>query len=244
VDRLSLRPLPPPALRARVGLGSSRTEFIEVGRRAAASILGAFEEATRPTGDYGRWLDFGCGCGRVARYLIDSSRIRGMSGVDIDRPAVSWCRRHLLGDFGVSRPRPPLDFDGGAFDVVCAVSVFSHMRESEQDAWVAELCRVLRDGGILIATTLSPELTWTRPDLTEAQHVVLRDTGFLYAPASDRFNDNAAFQTIESQRSRWGTLFALEWSRPFGLADYMDLSIWRKRSPTAASASSLPAAAG
>jgi SAM-dependent methyltransferase len=245
VDRLSLTPLPPPVLRARVGLGSSRREFVDVGTRAAASILGAFDEATSASGsgDYRRWLDFGCGCGRVARSLIDSKSVQRLTGVDIDRPAVSWCRRHLLGEFAVSPPRPPLEFDAGAFDVVCAVSVFTHMSEAEQDAWVAELSRVLRGGGILIATTLSPELTWTRPDLTPAQHAALRDTGFLYAPASERFNDNAAFQTLESQRSRWGKLFALEWSRPFGLVDYLDLSIWKKR-PTSPSASSLREVSG
>jgi SAM-dependent methyltransferase len=249
-DRMSRVPLPPPALRARVGLGSSRREFVDVGSRAAASILSAFDEAAPGPADeadsrghWGRWLDFGCGCGRVARFLIDSRRIQRLSGVDVDRPAVSWCRRHLPGDFAVSPERPPLAFEAGAFDVVCAVSVFTHMSESAQDAWVEELCRVLRDGGMLIATTLSPELTWTRPDLTPAQHTVLRDTGFLYAPASDRFNDNAAFQTIDSQRSRWGKLFALEWSRPFGLVGYLDLSIWRKRA-TSPAASSLPAVSG
>jgi SAM-dependent methyltransferase len=245
LDRLSLTPLPPAALRARVGLGSSRREFLEVGRRASASILRAFDEATAASGsgEYGRWLDFGCGCGRVARPLIDSKRIHRLTGVDIDRPAVSWCRRHLLGEFAVSPPRPPLEYEAGAFDVVCAVSVFTHMAESEQDAWIVELGRVLRDGGMLVATTLSPELTWTRPDLTPAQLAVLRDRGFLYAPASDRFNDNAAFQTLESQRSRWGNRFTLEWSRPFGLADYLDLSIWRKR-PTSPAASSLREVSG
>lgn len=243
VDRFSLTPLPPAALRARVGLGSSRREFIEVGRRGAATLLSALHEATHGSPGYGRWLDFGSGCGRVARHLIDSSRIQRLAGVDIDRSAVSWCRRHLLGDFLVSPPRPPLSFEPGAFDVACAVSVFTHMSDTEQDTWVAELCRVLRDDGILVATTLSPELTWTRPDLTPAQHAVLRDTGFLYAPASGRFNDNAAFQTLESQRNRWGSLFALEWSRPFGLVDYLDLSIWRKR-PTSPAASSLREVSG
>jgi hypothetical protein len=65
----------------------------------------------------------------------------------------------------------------------------------------------------------------------------LKETGFLFAPAGVRFNDNIAFQTFESQQTRWGGLFSLEWSKPFGLADYLDISVWRKRAVGANAAS-------
>ncbi len=50
---------------------------------------------------------------------------------------------------------PGLPFEDGHFDLVWALSVFTHLADSWA-AWMLELHRVLADDGILIATSLGP----------------------------------------------------------------------------------------
>ncbi len=97
-------------------------------------------------------LDFGCGCGRVARWWRDFDGT--FTGTDLSTPAVEWCRQHLpFGRFEPNALGPPLPFDDESFDLVYALSVFTHLTEDLQIAWRDELRRVLRPGGRLLFTT-------------------------------------------------------------------------------------------
>jgi SAM-dependent methyltransferase len=229
VERFSSRsPLPPARLRARVGLTSSRREFLEVGSTARDSLLAAIAEAGCSLDDYPRWLDFGCGSGRIARHLSGRSGARRVFGVDVDRTAVEWCRRHLSGEFLVGGSAPPTALAEASVDVVYAVSVLTHMDEPMQGDWLGELHRLLRPGGLLLVSTHSPELTWTRPDLTPIAHRRLREDGFLFVPAAGPFNDNSTFQSEGYLRRSWTGRFSLRLFKPFGLSGYQDLSVWER----------------
>ena len=88
-------------------------------------------------------LDFGCGCGRVTRYW--SGFAGSVAGSDIDGPAVAWCRSNLaFARFEQNRLEPPLAFERESFDLVYALSVFTHLTGELQLAWRDELRRVLR----------------------------------------------------------------------------------------------------
>lgn len=248
LERLSSRdPLPPAWLRRRVGLTSSRREFLEVGRIAAGGLLSAVVDAGCSVGDYPRWLDFGSGCGRVARHLGRHPAIRRLAGVDVDRDAIEWCRRNLAGDYRLIGSRPPLPMADESADVVFAVSVFTHMDEPVQREWLKEIHRVVRPGGLLVVSSHPPELTWTRPDLTSDQHRELENRGFLFAPAAGPFNDSSTFQSESFLRENWSGLFAPRLFRAAGLGGYQDLSVWERRSAVTArsdsSAASPPTAA-
>jgi SAM-dependent methyltransferase len=218
-------PLPPAALRRRVGLTSSRAEFLTLGRDLSRDVLALFAEVRPPGESFTRWLDFGCGSGRVARFVI-ASGAGEISGVDVDRPAVRWARRHLGPGFQAIDPRPPLPFTDAAFDVVYAVSVFTHLDEAKQLDWLREARRVLRPGGLLIASTHHESLAWTRPDLTAAHKEKLAADGFLFAAGDGPFNDDSAFHTLPYLEKIWGGLFTLKAYRRHGLVGYQDLSAW------------------
>ena len=97
-------------------------------------------------------LDFGCGCGRVLRYWRDHPG--PVAGSDRDDDAVAWCRRNLaFARIERNALEPPLSFADGAFDLVYALSVFTHLTADLQLAWRDELRRVLRPGGFLLVTT-------------------------------------------------------------------------------------------
>ena len=69
---------------------------------------------------------------------------------------VSWVRKTLcppIADVRVNREQPPLDFPDDHFDLVTALSVFTHIADGWSD-WLLEIRRVLKPGGLLIATFL------------------------------------------------------------------------------------------
>ena len=225
--------VPPARLRFRVSGTSSRREFLEVGRSAAADVLRGFEAARRSGRGYARWLDFGCGSGRISRHLIESPAVEELHGTDVDVEAIRWASRNLpAGRYSVNRSEPPLEFPPEHFDVVVAGSVFTHLDENPQRAWLAELLRTLRPGGLLIACTHSPNLTFMRPDLTEGQHAALKRQGFLFAAGGGRFNEDGAFHSRLYLESEWGKLFRQRLFEEYGYCRFQDLSVWEKPAVT------------
>ena len=63
--------------------------------------------------------------------------------------------RHASGDIPRDRDPGACPYPDDSFDVVYACSVFSHLPETLHLLWLAEIRRVLRPGGVLVATTLS-----------------------------------------------------------------------------------------
>jgi SAM-dependent methyltransferase len=185
--------------------------------------------ASRP-----RILDFGCGCGRIARFFPREFPDAQITGIDVDADATAWCADHLKGRYETAGLLPPTRLPSSSFDLVIAVSMFTHFDEPAQDAWLEELARVLRSDGLLIATTHSPLLTFERPDLTLEQHQTLARTGFLFAGSPGRFNEQSAFHAPEYLRTHWLSWFELVDYTAHGLAGYQDLSVFRRLEKTSA----------
>lgn len=224
-------PLPPPRLRARVGQ-SSRRIFRSVGIEGGRQIRDAFLRTRSSERAYPDWLDFGCGCGRLARYVAPLAEVGRLDGVDVDADLIGWAARVLPGRFATMRPQPPLAFAPESFDVVYAISIFTHYTEEEQRAWLAELDRILRPGGLLIATTISPARVADFEGLSEHDYARLTERGFLCVNAdSTAFNERVAFHSPEYLTAHWGRRFAPRLYEPSGFVSYHDLSVWEK--PTA-----------
>jgi SAM-dependent methyltransferase len=99
-------------------------------------------------------LDFGCGWGRLIRYFlkdVEPSRLCGIDpwgpGIEAARQTNKWCH------FELSHATPPTSLPPDKFDLVYSYSVFSHLSEQVHLDWLLELKRILKPGGILIATT-------------------------------------------------------------------------------------------
>lgn len=151
------------------------------------------------------------------------------AGVDVDREAIEWCRSHLSGFWEISPALPPIRLASEAFDLVYAVSVFSHFNEEQQDLWLSELNRLLRPGGFLVASTHSPALTFERPDLGEPAHRLLNERGFVFAAGQSTFNEASAFHSTRYLQEHWGQYFELVRHSTHGMAGYQDLTVFRKR---------------
>ncbi|MBK9387479.1 MAG: class I SAM-dependent methyltransferase [Planctomycetes bacterium] len=144
---MSSIPIPPHDLVVRTGsLGPAG--FLREGRRLKECLLRMFplDVELRPGA---RFLDFGCGSGRLEQQLEAESAWLEIHGCDIDAKSIDWLRAnasppfhfHLTGEV------PPLPFPDEHFDVVVALSVFTHLPWTWR-AWLEELRRVLKPGGI------------------------------------------------------------------------------------------------
>jgi SAM-dependent methyltransferase len=151
--------MPPLSLANRVG-GLAEAEdpyalYEQVGANGRQQILRMLPAGYELEGR--RLLDFGCGAGRTLRHFLDEADSAEIWGCDIDDEAIDWLQHNLCPPLHVLRNEtaPGLPFEDGHFDVVWALSVFTHLVDSWA-AWMLELHRVLADDGILIATTIGP----------------------------------------------------------------------------------------
>ena len=100
-----------------------------------------------------RALDFGSGAGRTLRHFLIEAQAAEVLG-----------RRHRRGEYRVARDQPvsaasrwqcaegpPLALEHGTFDLIFAVSVFTHLT-SQSLPWLLELHRLLKPDGLLIAS--------------------------------------------------------------------------------------------
>jgi SAM-dependent methyltransferase len=185
-------PVPPRRLIVRVAGTASAEWFLEGGRLGAETIRAALARQGRPLERLDAMLDFGCGCGRVTRYWADLERTR-VHGTDANADAVEWCRRNLtFARFEANGLAPPLPYDTASFDLVYALSVFTHLTADLQLAWRDELRRVLRPGGrlgllVFVADgPLTPPLPEGNEFPTEEELLgLLGDAGFALQETSE-----------------------------------------------------------
>lgn len=146
-------PLPPPELRVLVSANPDPHFFLDSGRIETKLIADAVARHSRPLSAMDAILDFGCGCGRLARWWweLEGPRIHGC---DYNPRLVNWCAAHLKHvEVRTNELDPPLPYGEQCFDLVYALSVFTHLPPSLAQRWMIELVRVLRPGGLLFFTT-------------------------------------------------------------------------------------------
>lgn len=108
-------------------------------------------------------LDWGCGPGRILRHLPEVFGPHGQYiGVDPNKNSIDWCREHLanpsIGNLSVhqSQLQPPLPLTPESIDFLYGISILTHLSEAAHTAWMIELMRVLRPGGVALLTTHGP----------------------------------------------------------------------------------------
>ena len=98
--------------------------------------------------------EWGCGPARVVRHLqAVHGGIRTVIGTDYNQQTISWCQRefpHIR--FLKNGLAPPLDISDHSLDVLYCISVFTHLSELMHYAWMNEIQRVLKPGGLFIGT--------------------------------------------------------------------------------------------
>jgi SAM-dependent methyltransferase len=143
-------PFPPARLRVGVIDSSDAEAFLSGGAEAATLIRELAADAGHEL--TGQVLDFGCGCGRVARHWAGMGL--DLHGCDYNPALVRWCRENLpFMDARVNTLEPPSPYRDRDFDLVYAISILTHLTERVAHAWMREWRRILKPGGVLLFTT-------------------------------------------------------------------------------------------
>jgi len=119
---------------------------------------------------YDTVLDFGCGCGRLARRLIQQNpRPRRYVGIDLHRRLIDWCRDNLsprAADFQFdhhdayhqqlnpegTRASVPFPIRDREVTLLIGWSVFTHLLEADAAFYIREMARVLSQDGVAVTT--------------------------------------------------------------------------------------------
>ena len=128
--------------------------FLETGHNSLRDLERALTAVGDTLSGHERILEFGCGCGRIMRWMEELGRTRTLVGTDIDARAVEWASENLpFARFDVNDAVPPTRYCDGEFDLVVNHSVFTHLDEHYQDLWLAELQRITAPDGLLVLST-------------------------------------------------------------------------------------------
>lgn len=114
-------------------------------------------------------LEFGCGWGRIIRLFTRDVEPQKLWGIDCLPVAIDTCKQtNPYARFELVDPFPPTRLPSDAVDLVYAYSVFSHLSEAAHLAWLSEFKRVLRPGGLVVATTRPRDFILTCERLRKA----------------------------------------------------------------------------
>ncbi len=127
--------------------------YFEDGRQSAARLTELVREFL-PQRPKPRLLEFASGYGCLTRYFVNDPTFFQTTACDIHAEAVDFIR-DALGTRAVLSNREPgkLDLGGEQFDVVFALSFFSHIPPTTFAHWLNRLLDAVADGGLLIFTT-------------------------------------------------------------------------------------------
>jgi SAM-dependent methyltransferase len=134
--------------------GQSGDPTLREGFEAYKIFKKCYERHVGPIGSCHAVLDFGCGWGRIIRFFLRDIEPDKLLGIDQSEDVIrasqdtnKWCRFMLI------EPNAPTSLPPESFDLIYLYSVFSHLPEEMHWAWLKEFHRLLRPGGMLIATT-------------------------------------------------------------------------------------------
>lgn len=196
-------PLQPLSLRQLVGL-TDESAFDNRGGQPIYSNI--------PLEKYRSVFDFGCGCGRQARQLIQQNpRPQRYIGIDLHPPVIAWCQENLTPfapEFTFYHQdvfNPGLNPSGSAkmisfptpnqsVSLLLATSVFTHLDEAQAYFYLQEVARVLEPGGIMASTwflfnkatlpMMQPFQNTLYINLSDPSNAVIFDRGWLHTTSA------------------------------------------------------------
>jgi SAM-dependent methyltransferase len=203
--RALLPSVPEPALQQRyAGLSG-----VPLATQSAAFYRLLRERYDGPLGD-ARVLDFGCGWGRLTRYLIRDVPPERLHGCDPVESILDVCRANgVPATLARSEFLPDRLPFGAPFDLAFAFSVFTHLSEAAHERCLEALHAGLRPGGTLVVTVRPPAyMPGGDPDAYRFEPHPAEPDHPQYDGTEMTFGETVV--PLSYVRERWSRWFALE----------------------------------
>jgi SAM-dependent methyltransferase len=200
--------------------GASGVALAAQSKAFYAKLKGRFREHSSVPLEAARVLDFGCGWGRLTRFLTRDVEPGDLYGCDPVEGILDVCRRNgvpaTLARSEFLPERVPFDVE---FDLAFSFSVFTHLSERSHEACLRALHGSLKPGAILVVTVRPPAYLahseMMRPPLDSPR----TETGFVFAPhpvdpghpqyVGGQMDYGEAVITLPYIREHWASMFEL-----------------------------------
>ena len=117
----------------------------------------------------GQCLEVGCGDGNWTAFLAEYSR--QLVSLDLSLRRIGLAKKNSPGVTFVLSDARYLPFKDKSFDTICALEVIEHLpKASDQDRFLQELRRVLKDQGQLLISTPNKPLFRIYCKITKEEH--------------------------------------------------------------------------
>ena len=225
-------PIPPEDLMVLVANERNPVTYLCSAMEVLATLEDVFQQHGKS--NLGRVLDWGCGVGRLSAFLPRYFQLADLTGCDIVSQNVEWCVQNLqFGTFHHIDLFPPLPWEAESFDTLIGYSVFTHLKRADQLAWLREIRRILKPGGLALVS-VHGEFAATNchgGSMLEA----LEPVGIL-----DHFPDpnldghapegyyRAVFQTQDYTHRTWGEILDVADYQPAAMGHFQDLVVLKK----------------
>ncbi len=152
--------------------------YFKVGARTAQNFRKSVSEQNLPTKNI---LDFGSGYGRVSRFLPAFFSDSKITVSEVKNQSMLF-QKEKFGFQTLAHSSDFKEFPSQKFDLMLALSVFTHLPQALFEGWLAALYENLQPGGGLV---------FTYKDLKERGHhadektVISRDQDFVYTTQSE-----------------------------------------------------------
>jgi 2-polyprenyl-3-methyl-5-hydroxy-6-metoxy-1,4-benzoquinol methylase len=125
-------------------------------------------------------LDFASGYGCVARHLKNAFADKAVTTCDIHKDAQDF-NQNVLGLQSIGSQLIPDELNLPKFDVIIALSFFSHVPKHRFSSWISQLSNALLPGGMFLFTA-----NGHTTHRTICPHMTIDEDGVGFTPASEQ----------------------------------------------------------
>lgn len=216
-------------------------DFVQMGDHLTTAIVREV-----PVDRSTRWLDIGCGIGRLASGLKRNQNVGVYAGFDVVRYGILWCRKTIqdprfhfehadiqnsfYNPFGKVRPESySFPYEDESFDLAVALSVFTHLPEASSRRYFTEAMRCLVPGGRAYFTTFLPERATRASDYSLTHSVGAARLEGLEEPDLAVGYSRAFWETLAAEHGAVvERVLPGSWAGTRNLPNYQDVIIFRK----------------
>lgn len=182
-------------------------------------------------------LDFGCGNGRVALPFFDKYH-RPSVCADVDPQVIAYLKEAIPGANPIKTGyEPPLPFADQSFDVIYALSVWTHLPAEHQSMWLTEIARILKDDGLALLSTSSYAALASRrrtlPAWRDVTDIDLKEQGFIFKASPPPRGVTGVYgyaaHDPEWVRRHWANWFEVRETKLGAIEGVQDLHVLSKR---------------